>query len=301
MANFNKVLTIIYVSTQVTIALFVSVFGAVHVRRAIQEHISTEPSKMRITPDDIDEQKDAGDNPSSDADTNITMDIEDKTNNMKQKGFCELWVKIVWKMRSVYSSLAVHCFDVLTDVLVIIQWMDTPNDPDDHVDPQIMAYCAIGVIVFSRVLSAIAIFLKEQDWARSLLQLFDLLIFQEIYDSHHKIVSQFTNKQLKDKQHPIESTLSFKYVRSMEAIFESVPEAVLQLVYVMRVGTKIDRDQIIFIISIVQSVISMTNSILNNDYTMMKDDKWAKYKQRLPPSFEFFKHAICRLSEIIHR
>eukprot|EP01083_Nonionella_stella_P288901 983090_1 len=88
----------------------------------------------------------------------------------------------------------------------------------------------------------------------------------------------------------------------MEAIFESVPEAVLQLVYVMRVGTsKIEADQIIFIVSIVQSIISMTNSILNNDYTMMKDDKWAKYKQRLPPSFEFFKHAICRISEIIYR
>eukprot|EP01083_Nonionella_stella_P126419 382626_1 len=299
--NLNKVLTIIYVSIQVSVALFVSIFGAIHVRRSIQAHTPKE-AKPKTASDDTDEQKDAETNPSSDTDTKITVDIEEKIDNIKNKGFCELWVKIVWKMRSVYSSLAVHSFDVLTDVLVIIQWMNEPNTPDDHIDPRVMAYSAIAVIVFSRVLSAVAIFIKERDLIRSFLQLFDLLIFQEIYESHHKIVSQFKNKQLKDKQHPIESTLSFKYVRNMEAIFESVPEAVLQLVYVMRVGTsKIDTDQIIFIVSIVQSIISMTNSILNNDYTMMKEDKWAKYKKRLPPSFEFFKHAICRTSEIIYR
>eukprot|EP01083_Nonionella_stella_P185927 679426_1 len=165
-----------------------------------------------------------------------------------------------------------------------------------------MAYSAIAVIVFSRVLSAIAIYIKERAFVRSLLQLFDLLIFEEIYESHHKIVSQFKNKHLRDKEHPIESTLSFKYVRNMEAVFESIPEAVLQLVYVMRVGmSKIDENQIIFIISIVQSIVSMTNSILNNDYTMMKEEKWDKYKKRFPPSVEFLKHALCRISEIIYR
>eukprot|EP01083_Nonionella_stella_P083067 229502_1 len=304
MSDITKVLTVIYVSIQVSIALFVSVVGALHVRRSIQAYTSTEPSNTKATPDAIDEPKDADNNPHSDTDTKITMNIEEETNNIKQKGFCGSWVKIVWKMRSVYSSLAVHSFDVLTDVLVIIQWLNAEK-PGDHIDPQIMAYCAIAVIAFSRVFSAIAIFVKERNLMRALLQLFDLLIFQEIYESHHKIVSQFKNKQLKDKKHPIESTLSFKYVRNMEAIFESVPEAVLQLVYVLRVGTtKLTNREIIFIISIVQSMVSMSNSILNNDYTRMQDEfdgEWAKYKQRLPPSFEFFKHAICRLSEIIHR
>eukprot|EP01083_Nonionella_stella_P273327 927103_1 len=257
--NLNQVLTIIYVSIQVSIALFVSVFGAIHVRRSIQAHTASDASKQKAVSDD----------------TTITVDIEGKTTNMKNKGFCELWVKIVWKMRSVYSSLAVHSFDVLTDVLVIAQWMNEDDIDGDNVDPQVMAYSAIAVIVFSRVLSAVAIFIKERDVIRSFLQLFDLLIFQEIYESHHKIVSQFKNNQLQDKKHPIESTLSFKYVRNMEAIFESVPEAVLQLVYIMRVGTSTITYKGIFIVSIVQSIISMANSILNNDYTRMKEDKWA--------------------------
>eukprot|EP01083_Nonionella_stella_P273326 927101_1 len=155
------------------------------------------------------------------------MKIDRQPGNIElltHKGFCELWIKIAWKMRSVYSSLAVHCFDVATDVLVIVQWMNTPTEAVDHVDPQTMAYSAIGVMIFSRILSAVAIFIKERNLMRSFLQLLDLLIFQEIYESHHKIVSQFKNKQLKDQKHPIESTLSFKYVRNMEAIFESIPE-----------------------------------------------------------------------------
>eukprot|EP01083_Nonionella_stella_P258252 882987_1 len=302
MANLtlNQILTVVYVTIQVGIASFVSVIGALHVRRSMQKAGSTPPNTAKPA-DDHDEldQKGTGTDPSANGQTNITMSHGDATT---QKGFCELWIKIVWKMRSVYSCLAVHSFDVLTDVLVIVQWMNTRNITGDNVDPQIMAYSAIAVIVMSRVLSAVAIFIKERDFTRSLLQLFDFLIFQEIYESHHKIVSQFKNKQLRDKNHPIDSTLSFKYVRNMEAIFESIPEAVLQLVYVMRIGTtNFGREDIIFIISIVQSIISMTNSILNNDYTMMKEDKWARHKQRFPPTIEFFKHAICRLSEIIYR
>eukprot|EP01083_Nonionella_stella_P090535 252898_1 len=233
------------------------------------------------------------------ADETVAMDIEDETvQHIKQKVFFKLWIRIVWKMRSVYSGLAVHSFDVLTDVLVIVQWMNTPKEDVDHVDPQIMAFSAIAVILFSRIFSAVAIFIKEQNFMRSILQLFDLLIFQEIYESHHKIVSQFKNNQ----HSPIESTLSFKYVRNMEAIFESIPEAVLQLVYVMRVGmSHVGTSHFIFIVSIIQSIVSMTNSILNNDHTMMKEDKWKEYKQRLPPSFKFLKHAICRISEIVYR
>eukprot|EP01084_Bolivina_argentea_P042130 77719_1 len=105
------------------------------------------------------------------------------------------------------------------------------------------------------------------------------------------------NKNLKDKNTAIESTLSFKYVRNFEAVFESIPQSVLQLVFVMRTGDV----NLIFIISIIQSTISMTNSVLNNDATQMQDDKWKQHKQRLPPTFGFIKHAISRLSEVVYR
>eukprot|EP01083_Nonionella_stella_P095473 268071_1 len=151
MDNINKQLTIIYVTIQLSIALFVSVIGATHVRRSIQTHTPAKAPNSNIdgTPecsDDIDEQKETGSKPLSDVDTKMTMKIDRQPDNielLKHKGFCELWIKIAWKMRSVYSSLAVHSFDVATDVLVIVQWMNTPTEAVDHVDPQTMAYSAI--------------------------------------------------------------------------------------------------------------------------------------------------------------
>ncbi len=105
------------------------------------------------------------------------------TNNdiEKHDGCLKLWMKTVWKLRGVYSSLLVHSFDVLTDVLVILQWLDTPNEEGDHIDPQIMAYSAIAIMVFSKTFSAIAILVKDRDIFRSILQFVDLLIFYKFY------------------------------------------------------------------------------------------------------------------------
>ena len=92
--------------------------------------------------------------------------------------------------------------------------------------------------------------------------------------------------------------MTFKYIRSMEAVFESMPQAVLQLVYVMRTGTW----EAIFIISIIQSVISMTNSVLKDDNSRgMYGNKWKKHKERFPPTLKFFQHAFSRLSQVISR
>eukprot|EP01084_Bolivina_argentea_P258245 435298_1 len=305
--KINLIVTIAYVSIQLSVAIIVSIMGAFHVRRCINEErtknvninsgesgnietktvdeVAIELKEYQLNADKTD-VKSSGD--------------EEKTNDAtkkKQKGFCELWLKTVWKMRGVYGGLAVHSFDVLTDILVIYQWLQYIDIPGDNIDPKVMAYCAIAVLVFSRIISSVAIFMKEKDIGRSILQFFDLLIFTEIFETHNKIISQMKNKNLKDKNTAIESTLSFKYVRNFEAVFESIPQSVLQLVFVMRT-----RDiNLIFIISIIQSTISMTNSVLNNDSTQMQDDKWKPYKQRLPPTFGFIKHAISRLSEVMYR
>ena len=210
-------------------------------------------------------------------------------------------------MRSVYGALAVHSFDVLTDILVIIQWFQlskTPKQCHENVDPQIMAWSGIAIIITSKTISTFAIFLKERNIRRAILQFIDFLIFEEIYESHQKIISGIKHKKsIQEKEGAIESTLSFKYIRNFEAIFESIPQAVLQLVFIMRIESvdNVNSMDIIFILSIIQSIISMTNSILNNDYTRMQDGKWKRYKQRLPPTFEFFKHALCRLCEVIYR
>eukprot|EP01083_Nonionella_stella_P183363 662416_1 len=372
--NTNILITAIYAIFQATVALVVSVVGAVHVRRCIRKRDvvkqksddlddekaeseaktqstgspsllndddapKDEPTDTTVskpsTEVDIDPQQDkpktetseeekhiANDKsktetPKDEAEDGVTLTVgrshpvkntsneeleleihsEPDDKPTKRYTFCTLWLKTVWKMRNVYAGFAVHSFDVLTDILVIIQWMQEPNIPNDHINPQIMAYCGIFVLIFSKVISCFAIYLKEGNMFRCILQLFDLLIFVELYQSHKKVVSTLNKKGSEDKNEPIESTFSFKYIRNFEANFESIPQSVLQLVYVIRTGTV----NMIFVVSITQSIISMTNSILNTDYTLMQDDKWKKYKRRLPPSKEFIKHALCRLSEVAYR
>eukprot|EP01083_Nonionella_stella_P263811 895714_1 len=308
MSDFYQTIGIIYIVIQSTLALVVSVVGAIHVRRCIQEEKQHVESTVQLN--EANPYQKAGDSNQKDTadpdhqSLSITRDNNQKDmteitikrgdNIQKDKdddtGFIELWAKTIWKMRSVYSALAVHCFDVLTDILVIVQWSEQDDVPGDHINPQIMANCGIVVVIEAKVISTMAIFFKDKDIRRATLQFLDLLIFEEIYESHKKVVSQIKSKKsVTDKETAIESTLSFKYVRNYEAVFESIPQSVLQLVFIMRDSTSNIRP--IFILSIIQSVISMTNSIINNDYTQMQDDKWKRYKKRFPPTFEFFKHA----------
>ena len=224
-------------------------------------------------------------------------------------GFFKLWFRVVWKLRSVYCSVAVHIFDILTDILVILSWLSYPDISNDNIDPRVMAISAIIVLVIHKLVSFIAFWAKEGSIVRCVLQVLDLLIFEEIYLTHKKILTEFKSRANKDQYDKpnggaIETTSSFKYVRTLEAIFESIPQSVLQLVFIIRTGWKSEERGavlVISILSIVQSIISMTNCILNNDNIYMTLPKWKKHKQRLPPTLPFIKHAICRLSEVIYR
>lgn len=84
----------------------------------------------------------------------------------------------------------------------------------------------------------------------------------------------------------------------MEALYESTPQSVLQLVYIMRTS---EFNKPIYIISIVQSVLSMTKSMINSDNAYMGSQKFKIYKKRFPPSKEFLMHVLFRFCEISYR
>lgn len=84
----------------------------------------------------------------------------------------------------------------------------------------------------------------------------------------------------------------------MEATYESMPQSILQLIYLMRTGTF----SLVIGLSIIQSLASMTNSMLREDNSRgMQGTKWKKWKKRLPPTRQFLKHAVCRASQVVSR
>ena len=108
-----------------------------------------------------------------------------------------LWLKTMWKMRNVYSAFAVHIFDVMTDLLVIAQWWNEEKGSNEtnHVDTRLMAICSLGVLLFHKVISTIAIYVTtNRNKFRAFLQFWDLLLFEEMFIAHKKIVKKMTTK-----------------------------------------------------------------------------------------------------------
>eukprot|EP01084_Bolivina_argentea_P205747 351427_1 len=279
--------------------------------KAKNDQIQTGETELANPSQEIDEKENSFED--NNAGSTITIQSSETQNEseeyemMSKMGFCKLWFNVVWEMRSVYCSLAVHSFDVLTDVLVIISWWNLEEVSGDNINSKIMAWCGITILLFHKFISVIAFWAKEANIIRCVLQFLDFLIFEEIYLSHKKIISQFKNQSNEDEEteeYSVETTSTFKFVRNLEAIFESIPQSILQLVFIMRTSAKLEGSGtllVISVLSIFQSIVSMTNSILKNDNTLMGQLKWKSYKQRLPPTIGFLKHAFCRLSEVIYR
>ena len=78
------------------------------------------------------------------------------------------------------------------------------------------------------------------------------------------------------------------------------------MVYLMRTSELIlhlnSLNNYIFVMSIIQSILSMTNATINNDNAYMIDKKWKKYKQKFPiPHYNFLRHFSFRLFEVFSR
>ena len=178
-----------------------------------------------------------------------------------------IWFRTSFKMRGIYSSFMVHVFDIITDILVIIELYNQNEEST--------AELSIMILVFGRIISAVAVFVTEINnrALRSFLQLFDLLIIFELYFSHKRIVEQIvkvrnngnsSSTNNNDNHESIGSTIRFKNLRFFEAIYESIPQAILQLAYVMQ-SSKNEFNNTLFIVSICQSIVSLSMSVVKLD------------------------------------
>ena len=90
----------------------------------------------------------------------------------------------------------------------------------------------------------------------------------------------------------------------METVYESTPQSVLQVVFILSnyKNSHYNVDTNVFLISITFSFLSMTSSIISQDMSKMVNKKWKSYKKKMfPPSFQLIKHVFIRLVEITHR
>ena len=108
------------------------------------------------------------------------------------KSMMKLWTIAIWKMRSIYTSLIVHIFDFLTDLLVVSEWyhqanVNSSNNKED-INYLAMAHCSVGIIILYKIISSLAV-LIDYEWKHALLQFIDVALFVEIYRKHKDLIA----------------------------------------------------------------------------------------------------------------
>ena len=116
--------------------------------------------------------------------------VQTQHSNKFLKEFCSYWFESMRALKSVYGSVIVHCFDVATDIDVILEWYKN----DDTLE---FALISVGIIIFYRIVSAVLLFYDEKNSRRCLLELFDLLLFEEVYFSHKQFVHSLKTGKIK--------------------------------------------------------------------------------------------------------
>eukprot|EP01083_Nonionella_stella_P142338 440215_1 len=136
-----------------------------------------------------------------------------------------------WQIKTLYFQVLLHIFDISTDIGVLVEWYslcaqhDSFNDNShiqyDGVDMPFLFAC--GVIVFTayRIMSTVFVYITTGKSIRIVSQLIDLEIYRTIY-IHHQV-------DRKDS-----TSFVFRLLSKLKIIFQTGPQAILQIVYLMQ-------------------------------------------------------------------
>eukprot|EP01084_Bolivina_argentea_P170634 295681_1 len=212
--------------------------------------------------------------------------------SMKKKVI--LFWQSIWSKKKMYGPMIVHIFDTASDAGVLVEWYllakRERNDPDfnvPHLDMSIMFWCNLGSILLYRFISTVWIYRLTQSITQSILQLFDLLLFKAIY-----VCWKLKRKEPSNPQ---------QYLQKLEGVFESTPQALLQLIYSIRL--KSFSSSSLVTISFFFSLISLSMRSVSDDKLLFKET--AKELNldisKCKLSFSYIRRVIFRIIDVSHR
>ena len=143
--------------------------------------------------------------------------------------FYIVWLKDILRRRSIYGTVLVYAFDIITDVNVMILWFNQWLNSDSANSNGIgyLAICSLTVLMTYRIVSAVSVYkATSRDNSKLsrigilILQFLDVYILIEVFRSHQK--QKKTDKLV--------------WINAMEASLESAPQILLQLVYILKFG-----------------------------------------------------------------
>eukprot|EP01083_Nonionella_stella_P131735 400438_1 len=228
------------------------------------------------------------------------------------------YLQDIWSQRKIYAPLLIHFYDTATDIGVIYNWyqlMQIEQDPTKDVDyksvdMEVFFWTGITFLIVYRFClfcwCVLAWLFGDDDdgrWYHPLLVLCDLYIFATVYESFtnaKKIVIKNAKtrlhnlevlRQLQAKTKGVSKTkvkldslvdvepVSKQYsVQFGEAILESMPQIVLQSVFMVRSanarGLNEESNVLLLMLSVIASLISISNKYVYVD--RQESAKWAR-------------------------
>eukprot|EP01083_Nonionella_stella_P013245 37323_1 len=143
--------------------------------------------------------------------------------------------KAIWNKRGIYGQVLVHLYDTATDIGVLIQWailaeQESTGENIKSLDMNGLFWTSIAFLILYRVLSIfiawISAYLLDDEccscicWGDVCLALIDMYVIKAVYKAVKGDAQQATPRQ--------------KTIQLTEAIFESLPQVVLQSVFLIR-------------------------------------------------------------------
>ena len=185
-----------------------------------------------------------------------------KKSKSKQPSLIKSWFLDVWFRRRCFIPLLTHLIDQVTDVGVILNfwYLSRKQEKDKSVCQSItVLYLFIGSVfafIFYRVVSSVAMYNQTKKCYRFLFQLLDLELYRTLWVNYKLGKGKPNNAQ--------------RWIQSQEAFLEAFPQTLIQLYYVVKVGTNEASGLVIF--SFTMSLLSMIGKTVSEDKLMFEQE-----------------------------
>eukprot|EP01084_Bolivina_argentea_P140984 247770_1 len=172
----------------------------------------------------------------------------------------KLWLLDLKKRKSCYIPIVAHLFDQLTDLAVIIQFYEIATN--ELISQNNWAACnglnmwylfilsIVALLMYRLITACLIYFYTNKSWTRLLLQIVDLELFRSIKINY-----------LCNKSEPCDPQV---WLTAMEAALESIPQSLIQLVYLIKTDA-FQFSNILIAISLISSLWSITSKLMQDD------------------------------------
>eukprot|EP01084_Bolivina_argentea_P148558 259681_1 len=184
---------------------------------------------------------------------NFLLEFDEKFQTSPLLKKCKSWFKDVYKRRRCYLPIITHLADQVTDIAVIVQFGElalstTPSDCGG-LNMYYLFGLSILVLLIYRVVSSVLIYLSTKMFSRLIIQFLDMELFRALYINY-----------LCDKGEPCSPQ---RWITSLEAVFESSPQALIQTIFLIK--TKSFSGSPVIVISLCFSLLTIISKIISDD------------------------------------